>query len=396
MLLWQVTVVAVRHLHDSSYGQHARASSPEAPPLLQERFWQRDKWLQNGVLLCIQEHSTHSTRSHLVEVAARNPKELAHQCRNHQRISVGVRFCHGGGSLQGLALLSRSLARTANNEREQTLGGNNGAHSASGAAGRVLMRAPDDSAAAGDGAGGAQGQLQDPRAAAAAAAAARAAAAQAAESPAAGDRGQGTSSERCVLFQWLSVCLPALLCVSKRRSLCRPHTSAAAAPEDAHAPAAAAEQVQAVAAWTAVQVAHDYAIARPVLEALQEERLVTPPFGGTLFSETQPPAARPVAAPMWQNDPEAAVYLQPRVEALDAAQRDAFEHALSREVALIQGPPGRTIFIHCYVSVGIFLLQRYLPIRYHKHCRLHLLCILRVIRVSSASLSARARLQRSS
>lgn len=89
-----------------------------------------------------------------------------------------------------------------------------------------------------------------------------------------------------------------------------------------------------------MQVANDYAIARPVLEALQEERLVSPPFAATLFSEVQPPATAHVAPPMWQNDPQAAAYLQPRVEALDEAQRAAFDHALSREVALIQGPPG--------------------------------------------------------
>lgn len=92
--------------------------------------------------------------------------------------------------------------------------------------------------------------------------------------------------------------------------------------------------------WAVVQVANDYAIARPVLEALQEERLVSPPFAATLFSEVQPPVAAYVAPPVWENDPQAAAYLQPRVEALDEAQRAAFDHALSREVALIQGPPG--------------------------------------------------------
>lgn len=90
----------------------------------------------------------------------------------------------------------------------------------------------------------------------------------------------------------------------------------------------------------AVQLAHDFAVYKPVLEALQEERLVTPPFESTLFSETQPPVSAPVPPPVWQNDETAAAWLQSRVESMDDAQKAAFDHALSRSVALVQGPPG--------------------------------------------------------
>eukprot|EP00892_Ulva_mutabilis_P000793 jgi/Ulvmu1/10714/UM067_0041.1 len=90
----------------------------------------------------------------------------------------------------------------------------------------------------------------------------------------------------------------------------------------------------------AVQLAHDFAIYKPVLQALQEERLLTPPFGDTLFSETQPPLASPVPAPAWENDETASGWLQSRVGTMDNAQRAAFDHALTRSVAMIQGPPG--------------------------------------------------------
>lgn len=227
---------------------------------MQEHFWQRSKWLVHGALLCIHERSALSTkRTHLVEVVARDPKELAHQCRNFARISVGVRFCHADAAMHGLGLISSRRAQM---------------HAAHAHAEPVH---------------------DDARAAAANAAAARAAAAA----------GPG----------------------------------AGAATRGAEATGEGADQGP-VPVMTAVQVAHDFAIARPVLEALQEERLVSPPFGRTLFAEDLPPPANPIAPPQWENDPTAAAYLHPRIQALDPAQREAFNHALGREVALIQGPPG--------------------------------------------------------
>lgn len=97
----------------------------------------------------------------------------------------------------------------------------------------------------------------------------------------------------------------------------------------------------------AVQLAHDFAVYKPVLQALQEERLLTPPFAETLFSEAKPPVAGMIAPPVWENDERAAAWLQRRVETMDDAQRAAFDHALGRKVALIQGPPGMVI-----ISIG--------------------------------------------
>eukprot|EP00892_Ulva_mutabilis_P006560 jgi/Ulvmu1/4276/UM197_0003.1 len=253
----------------------------ETRPADLEHFWQRSKWLLHGAILCIRQYSTRGTqRSHLVEVAARDPKELAHQCRNHQRISVGVRFCHPDANLHGLDLVTMSHGGA----QAQTH-----ASHAPQAAQSWGDKAPADG---------------DPRAAAAAAAAARAATAQAPSAVAAGaDRAHAEEAEN----------VPA-------------------------------------ARMTAVQVAHDFAVARPVLEALQEERLVTPPFGKTLFAEERPPPALPVAPPLWENDPVASAYLQHRVEGLDHAQREAFDQALRREVALIQGPPGTG---KTYVAINV-------------------------------------------
>lgn len=95
----------------------------------------------------------------------------------------------------------------------------------------------------------------------------------------------------------------------------------------------------------AVQLAHDFAVYKPVLEALQEERLLTPPFAETLFSEAKPPVSGIIAPPVWENDESASAWLQRRVETMDDAQRAAFDHALGRKVALIQGPPGIVIIM---------------------------------------------------
>jgi hypothetical protein len=92
-----------------------------------------------------------------------------------------------------------------------------------------------------------------------------------------------------------------------------------------------------------VQVSSDFGICHPVLQALQEERFLTPPFGETIFHAGGNPAVEYIAAPEWQNDVEIAGWVQGRYDAMDPAQRSAFDHALSRKVALIQGPPGNEI-----------------------------------------------------
>jgi hypothetical protein len=93
----------------------------------------------------------------------------------------------------------------------------------------------------------------------------------------------------------------------------------------------------------AVQIASAFAISKPVLEALQSERILQPPFGHVLFAKGKP-APRCLPPPSWENDEATAGWLQQRLDSMDPAQKQAFDEALSREVALIQGPPGMQPF----------------------------------------------------
>lgn len=87
-----------------------------------------------------------------------------------------------------------------------------------------------------------------------------------------------------------------------------------------------------------VQAAPDFGICKPVLLALQEDRLVDPPIAELFTGEhAAAPALQP---PVWQNDVDAATWLQKRLDMFDDAQTAAFSHALQRRLAIIQGPPG--------------------------------------------------------
>jgi hypothetical protein len=89
-----------------------------------------------------------------------------------------------------------------------------------------------------------------------------------------------------------------------------------------------------------MQVSSDFGICFPALQALQEDRFLTPPFGETIFHSVRNPVAGYIAPPEWQNDKATASWVQRRYDAMDPAQQRAFDHALSSKVALIQGPPG--------------------------------------------------------
>lgn len=95
------------------------------------------------------------------------------------------------------------------------------------------------------------------------------------------------------------------------------------------------------AAFTdAVQLSGNFSVSRTVLEALQSQRLAHPPFADALFGgkhSVQPPA---LPVPPWQRDADAAAWIQPQLNRMDAAQRTAFDAMLSRPVSLVQGPPG--------------------------------------------------------
>lgn len=110
------------------------------------------------------------------------------------------------------------------------------------------------------------------------------------------------------------------------------HQSAAGARAGAAGPAGQG-------AWL-VQVAHDFGIIKPILKTLQSAELLDLPFKAQIFEQSH---GSPIAAPEWQIDEAAAAWIEPRLRRMDDAQREAFEHATTAPVALIQGPPGSLV-----------------------------------------------------
>ena len=94
-----------------------------------------------------------------------------------------------------------------------------------------------------------------------------------------------------------------------------------------------------------VQAAPDFGISKPVLQALQDERLLQPPLP-ELFTGDHSQVAL-LDAPVWQNDEDVAKWVQAQLDMFDKAQRSAFDGALRQRVALVQGPPGGQ---HCLLD----------------------------------------------
>jgi hypothetical protein len=97
-----------------------------------------------------------------------------------------------------------------------------------------------------------------------------------------------------------------------------------------------------VAFADAVQISNNFGVCRPILEALQSSRLAAPPFASTLFGGDHSRPLKPLSEPNWQVEANASTreWLEAQIVKMDAAQQAAFHEALSRPVALIQGPPG--------------------------------------------------------
>ena len=113
-----------------------------------------------------------------------------------------------------------------------------------------------------------------------------------------------------------------------------------------------------------VQVSHDFAVAQPVLRALQACVALPMP---ELAAAAGAAAAGAVAPPVWQNDGTVAPWLQGRVDMFDDAQRDAFTHALSNRVALVQGPPGAASHLLAVQVANFKFTERCAVTR----CRMH-------------------------
>lgn len=274
----------------------------------------------------------------LAEVVHRDPKQLAEECAKGRRATIGVRFFGSEGTQYALSTI---LARQASDEAA-AFPDNTAAQQET----KLKVRKRDENAA-GQGQGQAaravdagmgkenagpdqQHRQADPVAYEASPQAAAAAAAMErrviSEQPTAPhntalhntDAGSNTATPAA------ATCSSHMVPTGNRSS-----TSRASVDAEADLPFHV----------DAVQVAHDFGVCKPVLQALQEDRLLTPPFGDIIFAANQPQAGL-IDPPVWQNDDRMAAWLAPRLQTMDPAQKEAFDHALSRKVALIQGPPG--------------------------------------------------------
>ena len=97
-----------------------------------------------------------------------------------------------------------------------------------------------------------------------------------------------------------------------------------------------------------VQAAPDFGICKPVLLALQEEQLVNPPIEELFTGKHDGAGALP--PPAWQNDEDAATWLQSKLDLFDDAQTAAFHYALRLRLAIVQGPPGVPSRLHTIVE----------------------------------------------
>eukprot|EP00892_Ulva_mutabilis_P006627 jgi/Ulvmu1/4336/UM002_0059.1 len=96
--------------------------------------------------------------------------------------------------------------------------------------------------------------------------------------------------------------------------------------------------------FVVVQIGASFAFAGHVLNRLQERSLIAAnengPFAGKLFANEHGASDSKLRNPRWQDCPTARKWMHPKLEMMDFAQKEAWKHALSARVALIQGLPG--------------------------------------------------------
>ena len=320
-------------------------------------WWTRSKWLQSGTLLALKADNV----LRFAEVVRRNVKQLA-----QPRAVVGVRFCDTDDLREVLLDLSRreAAARAAKAKAEK-------AEKAAAQRKAAAAAAGTDGAGGGARAGvgpGAFAVLQTAGAAKRGPASRRLMCSVQADAEAA----QAAAAAAALQRQTQASGSAAGDGVSALTALAYPAAAEQAQLEDAPPAAAPARPPQMPACWLsptppahpppplpagpappleppppvaphapeqqsydAVQVSSDFFVATPILERLQQ--IDNPPFAQELFL-SKPPEG--VDQPHWRADRAAARFLFDELDEFDAAQRRAFEHALSHRVALIQGPPG--------------------------------------------------------
>ena len=322
-----------------------------------------------GCLLAIRERRGLETQSMmLAEVVQRNAKQLAEECAQGRRATIGVRFFGAEGTQYALSTILESrenagvpgatdfTAAASDGIKVRTREGDATGAQAHGAAAMAhtpsLGHQGQDKTGEGEERGRADNQGNS----------GRSSGADTQQHPAAGVSAQFTAAAAAIARQDIATDDTPPLPPPPPHVHAAAGPSTPASPQVARAPAAAelertsghrsnaqrastASEAELPLLVHAVQVAHDFGVCKPVLQALQEDRLLTPPFGDTLFSAAgQPPQTGHVEPPAWQTDEAMAGWLQERLDTMDPTQHQAFDHALSRKVALVQGPPGVCFF----------------------------------------------------
>ena len=321
----------------------------QAAALVQMDWWKRSRWLQVGTLLALQADDT----VRFAEVVRRNVKQLS-----EDRGTIGISFCEAQDLHAVLLELTRrqasntaQLAAQADAQRKQsTNAGKAGRRAAKAAgsksglrlmfdvlqdAGKVQSQREERANAAERRAAEAAEPLAATAAAAATHAEADATAASATRDAAAPGSAPAAASQPAAPAAIAEASGPAQARTADQAA--QVAQQPAADPDNAAAAAAAGAVATAAARQTydAVQVSCDFFIAAPSLHRLQE--ITEPAFAEELYL-AQP---RPLLAPPdWQSHAAAAGFIRDELDQFDAAQRTAFDHALSHRVALVQGPPG--------------------------------------------------------
>lgn len=96
--------------------------------------------------------------------------------------------------------------------------------------------------------------------------------------------------------------------------------------------------------FVVVQIGASFAFAGHVLKCLQDASLLAGnangPFADRLFAGDHFASDSKVRCPEWQLCPATRKWMHAKLEMMDTAQKEAWKHALSSTVALVQGPPG--------------------------------------------------------
>ena len=100
----------------------------------------------------------------------------------------------------------------------------------------------------------------------------------------------------------------------------------------------------------AIQAADAYPIGQSILEALKADTFLEPPFAREVFCRRHHGAGVELDPPDVTSDAAATAFLEERRRTFDERQREAFDQALRRRTALVQGPPGAHLLLSICMS----------------------------------------------